>query len=108
MVTCPNRTRGIAMNIAQALKHGLSGKPVVQLRWQFTCPSCGMDNGGTNRPPLRAMCVGSGCWTEIEAEENPEWRPSASLTSTANCTDTTGDQKAEFVSKMLLTKIEAE
>jgi hypothetical protein len=90
------------MNIAQAIKHGLSGKPVVQLRWQFVCPSCGRDNGQTNCPPLRAMCVGSGCWTEIEAEENPEWRPSASLTTVGK---PTGDQKAEFVSKMLLTKI---
>jgi hypothetical protein len=65
------------LTITDAIKHGLSGKPVVQLRWQFVCPSCGRDNGQTNRPPLRAMCVGSGCWTEIEAEENPDYvRPS--------------------------------
>jgi hypothetical protein len=65
------------MNIAQALKHGLSGKPVVQLRWQFTCPSCGRDNGQTNQPPLRAQCISFGCYTEIEATENEDYvRPS--------------------------------
>lgn len=61
------------------LTQALTGKaqPVVQMRWQFTCPVCGRDNGQTNRPPLRARCISFGCDTEIEATENESYvRPS--------------------------------
>lgn len=92
------------MNIRQAIRNGLGvepAQPVKQLRWMFVCPSCGRDNGMTNSPPLRAQCISFGCDTIIEAEDNPDFV----LTTVGN---PTGDQKVEFVSKMLLTKIEAE
>lgn len=67
------------MNKPLTITDALTGKakPVKQLRWMFVCPSCGRDNGQTNRPPLRTQCISFGCYAEIEAEENPDYvRPS--------------------------------
>ncbi len=87
------------ITIADALTGNI--KPIRQLRYQFTCPSCGRDNGMTDGAPLRTRCIGFNCWTEIEAETNPLW----TTAGTESPTVPTGDQRPEFVSKMLLTTV---
>lgn len=55
-----------------SLVDALTGKipAVKQLRYQFTCPSCGRDNGMDNMP-FSIKCIGFNCFAEIEATDNP-------------------------------------
>jgi hypothetical protein len=87
------------MNIVSAIKTAMKPLP-----WLYKCSECGEEwaSGGY---PRTWFC----CGEPQEAKDNPDYvRQPASLTSTANSTATTGDQRPAFVSKMLLTKIEAE